>query len=137
MAEAILRKRLNELGKKDIDVHSAGVKALNGLPLSDKAVEVMKEEGVDVSPFRAKHITADMIKKSDLILAMEPAHKDEILALVPEAESRTYLLKEYGNRHTLNSKSSVIDDPIGKSVEEYRIIRDEIKKEIERFAGEL
>lgn len=137
MAEAILRKRLNELDKKNIDVSSAGVRALNGLPPSDGTIEVMKEEGVDVSGLRTKKITADMIKKFDLILAMEPAHEDEILALAPEAKSRTYLLKEYRSPHTFNSGDSNVNDPMGKPVEEYRIIRDEIKKEIERFAGGL
>ena len=137
MAEAILRKRLDELGKKNIDVRSAGVRAFDGLPPSDGTIEVMKEEGVDVSGFRSKNITADMIRRSDLILAMEPAHEDEILALAPEAKSKTYLLKEYRNPHAFNSGDSGINDPMGKSIEEYRIIRDEIKKEIERFAGGL
>jgi len=137
MAEAILRKRLDELGKKDIDVRSAGVRALNDLPPSDETIEVMKEEGVDVSGFRTKNITADMIKKSDLILAMEPAHEDEILALVPGAKSKAYLLKEYRSSHAFNSGDSGVNDPMGKPVEEYRIIRDEIKKEIERFARGL
>lgn len=137
MAEAILRKRLAELGKKNIDVRSAGVRALNGLPPSDETIEVMKEEGVDVSGFRTKNITVDMIEKSDLILTMEEAHKNEISVLVPEAGSKTYLLKEYKSPGDFGSKGPNISDPIGKPVGEYRIIRDEIKKEIERFAGEL
>ncbi|MCX5678782.1 MAG: low molecular weight protein arginine phosphatase [Candidatus Omnitrophica bacterium] len=137
MAEAILRKRLDELGKKEIEAHSAGIRALNGLSPSEETIEVMKEEGVDVSGFRTKNITVDMIKKADLILAMEDAHKDEILALAPAARSKTYLLKEYGSSHAFNSRGHGIDDPIGKHVEEYRIIRDEIKREIERFVGKL
>jgi protein-tyrosine phosphatase len=137
MAEAILRKRLDELGKREIEVRSAGIRALNGLSPSDETIEVMKEEGVDVSSFKTKNITADMIKKSDLILTMEEAHEDEVLALAPEAKSKTYLLKGYKSPNAFNYNSSSIDDPIGKPVEEYRIIRDEIKKEIERFARDL
>ena len=137
MAESILRKRLYELGKDGIDVRSAGVRALNGLPSSNETIEVMKEEGVDVSDYRTKNITADMIKKADLILAMEPVHKDEILALVPEAGSKTYLLKEYGGSSTFNPKGFSIHDPIGKPIDEYRITRDEIKTEIERFVKGL
>ena len=137
MAEAILRMRLYELGKDHIDVRSAGVRALDGLPSSDETIEVMKEEGVDVSDYRAKNITADMIKKADLILAMEPMHKDEILALVPEAKSKTYLLKEYGSSSTFNPKGFSVHDPIGKPIDEYRITRDEIRAEIERFVTEL
>ena len=137
MAEAILRKRLYELGKDYIDVRSAGVRALSGMPSSDETIEAMKEEGVDVSDYRTKNITAEMIKKADLILAMEPMHKDEILAINPEAGKKTYLLKEYGNPSKINPKGFSIHDPIGKPIDEYRITRDEIKTEIERFVKEL
>ncbi len=137
MAEAILRMRAYELGKDYINVRSAGVRALSGLPSSDETIEVMKEEGIDVSDYRTKNVTADMIKKADLILTMEPTHKDEILALVPEAKSKTYLLKEYGSSATFNPKGFSVHDPIGKPIDEYRITRDEIKAEIARFVKEL
>ncbi len=137
MAEAVLRKRLYELGKDYIDVRSAGVRALNGMPPSGETIEIMKEEGVDVSGYRTKNVTADMIKKADIILVMEPMHKDEILALVPEAKSKTYLLKEYGSLSTFNPNGFSIHDPIGKPVDEYRLTRDGIKAEIERFVKEL
>lgn len=137
MAEALMRKRLYELGKDSIDVRSAGVRALNGLPPSDETIEVMKEESVDVSDFKTKNVTVDMIKKADLIITMEPVHKDEILVLVPEASAKTYLLKEYESFSKMNPKGFSIHDPIGKPVEEYRIVRDEIKDEIERFVGGL
>ena len=137
MAEAIARKRLYELGKDDIEVYSAGVRALNGLPPSDETIEVMKEEGVDVSSFQTKHITPYMIKKADLIITMEPVHKDEILSMVPAAESKTYLLKEYGSSRVINPEGYSVNDPMGKPIEEYRITRDEIKSEIERFIGDI
>jgi len=135
MAEAILRKRLRQLGRHGVDVRSAGVRTLDGLSASDETVKVMKEDGIDVSAFHSRSVTADMIKRSDLILAMEPAHKEEILRLAPEAIGKTYLLKEYGNPSALNQGAAGIHDPIGGPTEEYRIIRDEIKEEIERFAG--
>jgi protein-tyrosine phosphatase len=137
MAEAIARKRLYELGKDDIEVYSAGVRALNGLSPSDETIEVMKEEGVDVSFFKTKNVTPYMIKKADIIITMEPVHKDEILAIVPEAKSKTYLLKECGSSRAINPEGYTINDPMGKPIEEYRITRDEIKSEIERFVGEL
>ena len=137
MAEAILRMRFYELGKDHIEVRSAGVRALDGLPSSNETIEVMKEEGVDVSDYRTKNVTADMIKKADLILVMEPMHKDEILAITPEAKGKTYLLKEYGSSSTFNPRGYSVHDPIGKPIDEYRITRDEIKAEIARFVKEL
>jgi len=137
MAEGILRKRLRELARDSIDVCSAGVNALNGLPPSDGTVKVMAEEGVDVSGFSTKNVTADMINRADLILTMTPAHKDEILAIAPEAASKTYLLKEYENPSAPASEDLSVHDPMGQPIKEYRTIRDEIKKEIERFVEKL
>jgi protein-tyrosine-phosphatase len=137
MAEAIMRRRLYELGKDSIDVRSAGIRALGGMGPSDETIAVMKEDGVDVSDFKTKNVTADMIKKADLIITMEPLHKDEILSIVPEAKGKTYLLKEYGSSATFNPKGFSVHDPMGKPVEEYRITRDEIKGEIERIVKEF
>lgn len=137
MAEGLMRKRLYELGKDSIEVKSAGVRALNGLPPTDETVTVMKEDGVDVADYRTKNVTHDMIKKADLILTMEPAHKDEIIRLVPAAASKTYLLKEYESSSKINPKGFSIRDPIGKPVEEYKLTKNEIKDEIERFVKKL
>jgi len=97
MAEGIMRKRLYELGKNDIEVSSAGTMAINGLQPTEETIKVMEESGVDVSEFKSKGMTADMAKRFDLILAMEPMHKEAILKMAPNAASRTFLLKEYGN----------------------------------------
>ena len=137
MAEGLMRKRLYELGKDSVEIRSAGVRALNGMPPTDETVTVMREEGVDVSDHKTKNVTTDMIKGAGLILAMEPIHKDEIIRLVPEAAAKTYLLKEYESQSKVNPKGFSVHDPIGKPVEEYRITRDEIKSEIERFVEKL
>lgn len=137
IAEGLLRKRLYELGRDAVDVRSAGVRALNGMTPTDETVTVMREEGVDVSDYKSKNVTADMIKKAGLILTMEPVHKDEIVRLVPSAGSKTYLLKEYENQSGINPKGFSVHDPIGQPVEEYRIIRNEIKSEMERFVKNL
>lgn len=137
MAEGLLRKRLYELGKDGIEVRSAGVRALHGMPPTDETIEVMDEFGVDVSDFLSKNVTIDMIRKADLILTMEPIHKEEIIRTEPGAASKTFLLKEYENLSRINPKGFSVHDPIGKPVEEYRITRDEIENEIERFIGEL
>jgi len=137
MAEGFLKERLVSLKKADIEVHSAGVRALGGMSPTEETVEVMREEGIDISGIRSKNVTVDMIKSSDLILVMEPLHKDEILNVVPAAAKKTYLLKEYGNSSKIDSGSFSVQDPIGKPMEYYRACRDEIKKETERIVKGL
>lgn len=137
MAEALMRKRLYELSKDSVEVKSAGIRALNGMAPTDETITVMKEDGVDVSDYKTKNVTSEMIKKADLILTMEPVHKDEIARLVPAAASKTYLLKEYESQSKINPKGFSVHDPIGQPVEDYRTTRDEIKNEIERFVKKI
>ncbi len=133
MAEGLMRKRLYELGKSDIEVSSAGVMAIKGMPPTDETIKVMKESDVDVAEFKSKNVTPDLVKKTDLILTMEPMHKDMILNLVSQAAAKTFLLKEYQNPSKILPKGFSVHDPIGKPVADYRVCRDEINAEIERI----
>jgi protein-tyrosine-phosphatase len=137
MAEALMRKKLYELGRNDIEVYSAGIMATKNLPPTIETVKVMKEADVDVSEFRTKNLTDEMIKKTDLILTMEPMQKDVVLKKAPEAAPKTFLLKEYLNPSKILPKGFSIRDPIGKPVEDYKVTRDEISAEIERIAGQI
>ncbi len=134
MAEALMKKRLAELGKDDIEVVSAGVRAFDGFPATAETITVMNEVSADVSAHETTRVTAGMIEKADLILAMEHAHKDEIIRMVPAAASKTFLLKEYRNSSNVYYGYPGVSDPIGKPVGEYRLCRDEIDREIKRIA---
>lgn len=135
MAEALLKKRLKELGRTGITVRSAGMNALNGLPPTDETIEALKEEGIELGEFRSSSITADLIKGSDLILTMTSSHKEEILKCAPEAVKKTFLLKEYGRPESSGEiPEPDIPDPIGMPMSGYRKYRKTIKEEIERVA---
>ena len=134
MAEGLMRKKLYELGKYEIDVASAGIRALPGMPPTDETIEVMNEEGVDISTVRSKNLTRDVIKSADLILVMEPFHKEAVLDMMPEAAPKTCLLKEYMNPSKILPNGFSIHDPIGQPVEEYRTCLGNINNEIERIA---
>ena len=134
MAEGLMRKKLYELDKYDIDVGSAGIIAINGNTPTDEAISVMKDADVDVSTFRSRRLTRELIKGSDLILVMEPMHKEAVLKLVPEAGSKTFLLKEYGNPQKVLAKGYSVRDPIGKPIGDYMACRGEIDVELDRVA---
>ncbi|MFA5143354.1 MAG: hypothetical protein WC522_04205 [Candidatus Omnitrophota bacterium] len=138
MAEGLLKKRLNELGKTGIIVRSAGLRALDGYSPMDETIEVMAAAGVDVNTFKSTAITKDMVKAADLILVMAASHKYEITRRVPAAAAKTFLLREYGI--TAGEKTPAdtdIPDPIGLSIPEYQACLDAIKKEVERVADIL
>ena len=138
MAEGLLKKRLQEIGKTGITVRSAGVIAVDGYPPTNETVQVMKDEGVDQAAFRSTRLTDKMIKESDLILVMETGHKLEIIKRVPEAVSKTFLLMEYGKAGSAKRNGRLdVQDPIGYPIGEYKKCMTVIKQEIERVAGLL
>lgn len=136
MAEGILRKYLCDRGRTGIRVMSAGVGTIDGLPPAKNTVDVMNEYGMDVSSYRSRSLTNEMIARADLILVMEEGHRDEIIRRVPDARSKTFLLRQYGREC---DEPSLVDfnvpDPIGLPPEDYRysmnIIREEIKRAME------
>lgn len=142
MAAGLLRKAL--AGRDDIDVVSAGVSAIAGYRATQETIEVMREEGMDVSNHRTQGLTRSLIKASDIIFAMEPLHKERILEKVPEASSRVHLLKEYNQFATppwRGGPTGLLDagipDPIGKPIEDYRESLKMIKECVERVAKSL
>lgn len=134
MAEALMKKYLKALGKKDIAVRSAGIRALGGYPPTDETIEVMNEEGIDVSGFKSSALTEEAIRGSDLILAMGAIHKNDVIRRIPEASSKTFLLKEYGSSDSGASGDLDVPDPIGRPLTVYKSCLETIKREIERVA---
>lgn len=135
MAEGLLRKYLGELGKGDIKVSSAGTGAIDGFSPTESTIRAMKKEGIDVSGFRSRRLTAEMIKRSDVVFVMQSMHRDEVTRLVPEAAAKTHLLKEFGSELTPeNGADTDVFDPIGRPAEDYEKCLETIKDQIERIA---
>ncbi|MCX5665796.1 MAG: low molecular weight protein arginine phosphatase, partial [Candidatus Omnitrophica bacterium] len=135
MAEALMKDALKGLGKNDIRVNSAGVSAIDGFHPTRETIEAMKRERIDVSGFRSKALTDEMIMDSDLILVMAAHHMDDIIKRVPEARSKTHILKQYGRIDDSSACEDLdISDPIGKPVEVYEYTLGEIKREVNRIA---
>lgn len=135
MAEGLLRKALKELGKDYIVVSSAGTNIIDGYSPTRETIEVMKREGVNVSDYRSKSLTDELIMGFDLILVMAAHHMDYIVKRVPEAVSKTYLLKQYGRQDGSGAGEDLdVCDPIGASMETYKHILAEIKEEVYRIA---
>ncbi|MBU4311722.1 MAG: threonylcarbamoyl-AMP synthase [Candidatus Omnitrophica bacterium] len=128
MAKGMLEKFIKEAGLSEkVRLDSAGTGGFGGIPAATNTIEVMKEEGVDVSTHKGKVITPELLRKSDFIFTMEGFHKNIVLSMLPEAASKTRLLKE----------DEDIPDPIGKSLEEYRYVKGIIKNQVENIFLEL
>ncbi len=126
---------LRGLGKEGIKVSSAGVSAIDGFHPACETTEAMKREGIDVSDFKSRSLTDAMVISADLILVMAANHMSDIIARVPEAASKTHILKQYGRRDNSYIRLDMdISDPIGKPMEVYEYTLGEIKREVNRIA---
>jgi protein-tyrosine-phosphatase len=127
LAEALARRVIVERALSDIDVSSAGTSAWDSAPASDGALLVGMERGLDLSQHRARTLTRELVRESDLILAMGPHHLERIEAL--GGSGHAYLLIEYASR---GASARAVNDPIGGELELYRSTADELDVEIRR-----
>lgn len=125
MAEGILSKVAANNGL-DIQVKSAGIFALAGGKASEYSIEVMSENGMDISKHTSSLLTEDLIRESDLILTMTISHKMDILNMFPSGEGKTYTLNEYAFSRERN-----IADPYGGRKKDYENTYNEIYSAIE------
>jgi protein-tyrosine phosphatase len=96
MAEALLRRRLTEVGEA-ARVHSAGLRA-DGFEPSQGAVAAMASRELDIAEHRSRALVADMLAEADLVLGMAREHVQEAVLLRPSAWPRTFTLKELVRR---------------------------------------
>jgi tRNA threonylcarbamoyl adenosine modification protein (Sua5/YciO/YrdC/YwlC family) len=129
MAKELLKKKL--LDRDDVEVVAAGIGVLPGMSASYETQRLLQQEGIDVSGHRAQQLTSDLVKKADLILAMQKYHEDSILKRYPFAKNRLYLLKEFAK---IENGDLDIHDPMGKSQKFYKDIFLVIKEAVNRIA---
>jgi len=138
MAEGLMERELEKLGKNGIMVRSAGIRAIDGFSPTEETIEVMKENGMDVHLSRSQSLDEDLVNGSDLILVMENVHKNDIRARFPYASAKTHLLKEYKSDVVpTDSADAGIQDPIGMPLNYYRNCFKAIKAQIERIAATI
>ncbi|MBS4536454.1 low molecular weight protein arginine phosphatase [Clostridium sp. D2Q-14] len=134
MAEVVLKDIVKNMDEKiDINIHSRGLSAINGSKASKHAIEIMKEDGIDLSKHRAKSITRKDVENADLILTMTYNHKIILLNLYEDARDKTYTLKEFAH----GKDDLDIKDPFGRSVEIYRKNADEIREALEKVIKKI
>ena len=127
IAEAIARKLIIERGLSDVELVSAGTSAWDGAPASDGALLVGMERNIDLSTHRAQTLTRDLVRDSDLILAMGPHHLERIEAL--GGSGKSYLLTDFASH---GASARPVNDPIGGELEVYRATVDELEQEVRR-----
>lgn len=140
MAEGIFKQMLIESNIENINVSSAGLSVFEGDRANQKSVDVLKNQGIDISKHRARQLTGEMINNSHLILTMTAAHKMSILNYAPHSNGKVFTLKEYAcnaEREESINKDLDIHDPYGMDYNVYESVMKEIRIEIESIINKL
>ena len=137
MAERLMRYTLQRAGLETMNVESAGVFAMEGMPPTRETLRVLQTLGIDGSDHRARTLTLPLIESADLIFAMEQFQLEEILRRAPSAKGKAHLLKPYGLPQPDAEGNPNIPDPIGKPMEVYEVCFSEIRSAVERVAKSL
>ena len=132
LAEAVLKKKLDDSGVKGVEVTSAGTGATDGLQRDPMMLEVAQERGYKPEGLtrRADYFTGI---ESDLILCMEPHHVDYMKGILSTYfHSRIHLIMKYA----LDS-SGVIYDPTCRPKDFYLSVLDTIEKACDRIVSKI
>ena len=115
MAEALFRRMLDDAGRQDISVESAGTGAYDGAPASEGSFLVAVEAGLDLTRHRARLLDRELVAQADLILTMSKGHLSRVERL--GGGGKVHLLGTYANA---SAEESELRDPYGGDVEGYR-----------------
>jgi protein-tyrosine phosphatase len=111
MAEALLKARVPP--GEHWRIESAGTWAMDGQLVSTNTQLVLQQRGLDASLHRSRSVNSELIKDFNLILVMEPGHKEALQVEFPQAAGRIFLFSEM-----VGMKYPVVD-PYGRPLKDY------------------
>lgn len=132
MAEGMMKKMLNDIGRTDVEVYSAGLHASDGEYSTDEAIKVMKEEyDVNILMHQSTNVKNSNIMDMDLILCATHAHLTTLEYMYPELAHKIFTIKEYAYGPQVEDKD--IEDPWGYPVEVYKKCAKEIYEALKKI----
>lgn len=78
-----------------LSVSSAGVRAREGVPAADYAIEIAAARKLDLTRHRSRLVTPDLVAGSDLILTMSERQRDHCAGMAGGAGTRTFTFREF------------------------------------------
>lgn len=97
MAEKLLIKKVRDKKVENkFYICSSGVYAYTGDRSTYEAIKIMNDEyGIDLSEHKATAVRDSNIEDMDLILCMTNSHRQSLVSIYPNLESRIFLIKDY------------------------------------------
>ena len=123
-------------GPEKYNLLSAGTAAAEGMRASRHALQVMQEEGIDISDHRSKVLDADLLEQADEVLVMSEWHRRQIADWFKSFATKTRLLRQFDPVHDDYDYPN-IPDPMGLGKDAYIRCKVMIKRSLERALQEL
>lgn len=124
MAEAMLRAALP--GKT---ARSAGLGALIGKPADPFAVQLMAEQGIDITAHRAQQISPSLVAQADLILVMDLEQRRHVETQYMGTRGKVFRLGE--------AAKAEIPDPYREGIESFRTAHRMIDEGAQFWAAQI
>ena len=121
MAEGLFRK-MTEKEETTFDVRSAGVATGGGLEPSKFTLDILKEEGIDLSSNKSQFLDHKLIDWASHIFTMSASHLYTVHKMFPDAAEKTFLITGFCDNELIASQD--IPDPYGGNRNEYEHTRD-------------
>lgn len=107
------------------NVGSAGTWTIEGNPAFKEVIELLKPEGIDLTSHRSRLVEQTMLNEFNLVLTMEPGHKEALQIVFPDRRADIYLLSE------MAGLTVPVDDPVNGPIDGYIAAIKEIRELIE------
>lgn len=123
-------EELLKLALPNKHISSAGLVAKNGMLADANSISVCQQRGVNIEHHEATKLSGTLCSQSDLILVMEPQHRQDIAAKYPQASGKTMLLGKW-------TGVDVIPDPHQQQIEAFEHAYVLIEQACEAWAKRL
>jgi len=124
---SLLQHRIRAAGLGDrVTVESAGVQAQPGREVDPTIQAMLEERQIPLAQRYARAVLEDDLRKADLVLVMEEAHRQLLFYRLPAALSKIFLLSELAGRY------EEVADPHGAGIEEYMAMAALVDELLER-----
>jgi protein-tyrosine phosphatase len=96
-------------------VASAGTSAEDGIPVHPYTAEALTRFGIQSGSFFSRRLSGTDIDAADLILSAGQEHRDQVVAMRPNASRRAYLLKEFVRLAPFAEHGGVMADEVSRA----------------------
>jgi len=135
-AEGVLRHKLQAAGLAgQVEVDSAGTHGYHvGAPPDERSQHHARQRGYDLSPLRARRVSATDFERFDLVLAMDEDNLEHLEGICPpHLRSRLQLLMI----HAPASGSTVVPDPYYGGAEGFDQVLDYVESACDGLVAQL